>query len=725
MAITATQLDKYFKGDYLDIRQLGCNVDGLQVSDGAISTGTPHALHSASGLFSAVTDVGKYVFIAGAGSAGAGLSTTITAVVSATQVTIAGTCLTTVTGAYVEWGTDDTVNAQKAINAAAAASIPLMIPGGYGGPAMMIRAGLTLPSNLILVGRPGAQIRCIANSMTDSSAWIQNDTQSGAGNSFVRISGIEFDGNRANQGDVTQPRPTLGAGHCNIIYFNIGSFLWVEDCRFINAIDNAVYTEAVSHVFVRRNSFSNWNTGNCYAIWVGAATATFTGVAIQDNWCDGTVSESSCINVTSVLGSGGGHGLDVIVSGNICFNTCPTSPAADTLAIQLFGDIKQFTVANNVCVGSYNPATWPSGGGGAAFGISCSGTAYGVIQGNFIYGSIFGIECASQYTTVTGNALYSNSGIIVQAGGFNVRGVLVTGNLVYGMTQANYAGIQAYIGQVGGNIDCLTVSGNVVLDVAASGTGIQMFTNASGATVTNVVISGNVVSNLTNIGSSGIALGASFYGLVYGNSVNCCGYGIYNGSSSHCQYLLNLLTNCTTPFSTAPPNATDVIFDLAQTGVTHPLYLGSVPYDFALGGNSWVSWTPTIVTQLIGGGSGTATVASVKAYYLLLNSNLAFFHVEAEVTLSTSTAGEIDISVPGDPGPMSPSANYNGGALVLSSVHDNSAGLYIPVGASLEATPSQIKIIGTGTYPASSPTAAFPGTALNVRAAGFIELYPN
>jgi len=70
--------------------------------DGAITSGTPNFV-SASSTFVA-GDVGKIIFIDGAGVAGATLKTTISAFVSATAVTLAANASTTVTGADGSYG---------------------------------------------------------------------------------------------------------------------------------------------------------------------------------------------------------------------------------------------------------------------------------------------------------------------------------------------------------------------------------------------------------------------------------------------------------------------------------------------------------------------------------------------------------------------------------------------------------------------------------------------
>lgn len=81
------------------------NITNLRtVADAAMSTGaTPKVLTSATANFTSA-DLGKSVFVTGAGSAGAVLASTITAVTNSTTVTVAISCTTTVTGAALQIG---------------------------------------------------------------------------------------------------------------------------------------------------------------------------------------------------------------------------------------------------------------------------------------------------------------------------------------------------------------------------------------------------------------------------------------------------------------------------------------------------------------------------------------------------------------------------------------------------------------------------------------------
>ncbi|HEY0528938.1 MAG TPA: hypothetical protein VGD02_08915 [Gemmatimonadaceae bacterium] len=93
--------------------------NGKTVNDAAITSGTP-TLTSATAAFTAA-DVGKTVFVRGAGAAAAPLVTTILAFVNGTTVTLATNASTTVSGKRLSFGSLDTAAINLALAAVAAA----------------------------------------------------------------------------------------------------------------------------------------------------------------------------------------------------------------------------------------------------------------------------------------------------------------------------------------------------------------------------------------------------------------------------------------------------------------------------------------------------------------------------------------------------------------------------------------------------------------------------
>lgn len=96
----------------------GAKADARTLQDGTMTAGSA-TLQSASANFTSA-DVGKRCRVDGAGPGGAPLYTTINAVTNATTVTLAVAASTSVTNAWVLYGTDNTQAFQTAVNAAGA-----------------------------------------------------------------------------------------------------------------------------------------------------------------------------------------------------------------------------------------------------------------------------------------------------------------------------------------------------------------------------------------------------------------------------------------------------------------------------------------------------------------------------------------------------------------------------------------------------------------------------
>lgn len=115
------------------VKQYGAVGDGRQIEDAAITSGAA-ILTSPSGGTSwpgfTSSDVGKTVYIDGAGAAGASFVTTISGYTSATQVTLTANAGTTVTGRTAVFGSDDTASIQAAIDAAPSGGLDLFFPDG-------------------------------------------------------------------------------------------------------------------------------------------------------------------------------------------------------------------------------------------------------------------------------------------------------------------------------------------------------------------------------------------------------------------------------------------------------------------------------------------------------------------------------------------------------------------------------------------------------------------
>lgn len=98
-----------------NVKSYGAKGNGKTLYDGAITSGTPD-FTSATASFTS-SDVGKVITIIGAGGTNIDLTTTISAYVSATAVTLANNASATVSSAGFTYGTDDTSAIQSTVDA--------------------------------------------------------------------------------------------------------------------------------------------------------------------------------------------------------------------------------------------------------------------------------------------------------------------------------------------------------------------------------------------------------------------------------------------------------------------------------------------------------------------------------------------------------------------------------------------------------------------------------
>lgn len=120
----------YPKMSVFNITSYGAVSDYNFIADAAMGSGSS-TLTSSSSLF-AIDDVGKHIAVQGAGSAGAILYTTISAFTSSNSVTLTNSNASggAISGKNAEWGEDNTVAIQAAIDAAIAAGGMVYVPKG-------------------------------------------------------------------------------------------------------------------------------------------------------------------------------------------------------------------------------------------------------------------------------------------------------------------------------------------------------------------------------------------------------------------------------------------------------------------------------------------------------------------------------------------------------------------------------------------------------------------
>lgn len=108
----------------------GAKGDAQMVSGCSITAGSP-TLTCTSTPF-AISDVGKTIYVQGAGASGASLASTILSYNSKSSVALENNAATTVTRSNIFWATDDTTALQNAYKYAVTHSYALYLPGGGG-----------------------------------------------------------------------------------------------------------------------------------------------------------------------------------------------------------------------------------------------------------------------------------------------------------------------------------------------------------------------------------------------------------------------------------------------------------------------------------------------------------------------------------------------------------------------------------------------------------------
>lgn len=171
------------------------------VSDGAMASGST-TLTSATASFAA-GDVGKYIAVQGAATAGANLFTTIAGFTNSTTVTLTSGNASggAISGKFVEWGTDDTSAIQSAINAARTA----------GGGVVYVPLGNYLVSRLDMTGSGSPTVILVGDGVNASRLWPKNDATYGTATGHViDLTGAAFDQieNLQIGGYYSLPRPT-------------------------------------------------------------------------------------------------------------------------------------------------------------------------------------------------------------------------------------------------------------------------------------------------------------------------------------------------------------------------------------------------------------------------------------------------------------------------------------------------------------------------------------
>ncbi len=170
----------------ISVAAYGAKGDVLEVHDGVTTSGD-NTVTSATGYFTAA-DVGKLIYINGAGVAGALLATTISAYNSATSVEVTVAPSASLSNRKILWGTDDSTAIANAITATVGVQVGAANsynPGKYGSviyfpPGRYLHGGITFSTRTRFVGegahksvlvlKPGTAAHCVTVGTTDGNS---------------------------------------------------------------------------------------------------------------------------------------------------------------------------------------------------------------------------------------------------------------------------------------------------------------------------------------------------------------------------------------------------------------------------------------------------------------------------------------------------------------------------------------------------------------------------
>lgn len=246
-------------GDVVSIKDFGAKGEFASATD--ISTTADSTTVTAASPRWTEADAGKWIFIAGAGDYNGNTTlfrSTIAAFVSSTQVTVADAAVNTTTGAYAEWGSDDTAPFRAACAWCRDNGRELFLPGGvYTLDPAVMNTAIPINDNGRLVIRgagPSTIIRRMGASMFMSSPRMMRFSSTSGGFQLFQISDLEIDGN-----NVQNPPPD---GSTETFYEQAASL----------GVEAAASGESIIDTVITRNLILRRGMGDHLRVGVGEST---------------------------------------------------------------------------------------------------------------------------------------------------------------------------------------------------------------------------------------------------------------------------------------------------------------------------------------------------------------------------------------------------------------------------------------------------------------------
>lgn len=555
-AVARTWQDK--AREAYSVKDFGATGNGLQVAVTASITSGAAALTATGATFTSA-DVGKMIFVPGAGAAGAVLSTTIVGFTDATHVTLSANAGTTLTAAAItlSYGTDDT----SAINLAIAAAntlhiVGIRVPAGF----YFTSAALTTLTTAGDVLGDGWLTSIIFTSHATANVLTQSGSGSirflGVDSLVVKTAGchINITGNGVHISDIWSRRAYVGV--CNT-----GRVNWLSHTNI----------ELMTSRASAANSGGVLNDGGILNVSnVSVSGATLTAAAMPEYGFRG-------------IGGAGGGEYDISMSYVFLTNvgiTVATTAAYNWNGLKVNTTWLDSTLQRGILVdstlGNANgptdiSASWIAPGYGSTTilaGVEFKGTSTGdaTLVGNTIY----------SYNNATGVGVYANTG-----GTINLT---MSGNKVGGIGTGFGAGVQtsnstarvAITGGVNtGNTTGIVIGATntyvVVVGVSLQGNGTTLSNFSSGGAGIRLGLNPGYESDETGTGKLVFSASPTFTGTVNAADINASG-NITAGAASNIRWGSSTVMQ-------SPSDGVIALLNNAGTGFTR-LQLGGTTASF-------------------------------------------------------------------------------------------------------------------------------------------------
>lgn len=421
------------------------------------NSGGTAAVNSVNGLTGTVTVTGQNV---NSTPAGTGATTrTITSRINDAWFNVKDF------GAVGNGSTNDTTAVQAALTAAAATGGTVFVPAGT-----YQVAGLTIASNVRLLGTgQGSILRAVAG-MGTTTALISNATQGSFTNSNITIEAIAFDGNGVSLGGA-QSRFTELVSFSRVTGLKVRG-VTVTNTSYIGMACGGCIDVEITNSSFYTCGFDGATSNGGPALWIATTGGdTPTGVSVtncvfRDNRWSGL---HFSVDTGSITGCAFKNNKEAHIFGSTLAGVSGLSNVA--IVGNSFETVTQKDISGSAIeLGGYNLSIT----GNTIFDCAHNGIALTDCQRVTVSGNTIGDFNKSITPQAAGIALITTAGA-----GSQPRTTSITGNTIYDLSSTGYAAI--LVGGTGAAVSGITITNNNVNGAWSSGVPIFRATGKWGA----------------------------------------------------------------------------------------------------------------------------------------------------------------------------------------------------------------------------------------------------